>query len=374
LANGAWIRAAFRSGYKDFDRGGADAVHDLGADFLQKIFDHSVLIPDLSPDQTHDLMHFVAKSRYWSPATPAPKPLRNGQEEPPAVTVLPGLMPATEQTPAALTPKRNGRTANKEASSPELQHPVSRQQPNPPAGTIDPGATAPGAVDAARVDGEKELAEDVPGGAQDYRRRVEEAQLPDDVREAALNEVGKLERTTDQTPESRDNQTWLDTILDLPSSTRSAGKAAADYGRIGIAESDLDVNAALLVTHLLTKYSAILPGNPRLIIRVATAWAMLRVVAQSLNLAIDDEHETDLLVRAAVIWVRFPALVDEILDADEPPVIDSDSSDCTPRWRRRDVQKVLRTSTGRPLKIEELAAYYGKFFSPEVPGPASKAK
>ncbi len=62
----------------------------------------------------------------------------------------------------------------------------------------------------------KELGEDEPEGAQDYRTRVDEAQLPDDVRKAALREVGKLERASDQSPESGYIRTWLDTILDLP--------------------------------------------------------------------------------------------------------------------------------------------------------------
>jgi ATP-dependent Lon protease len=68
----------------------------------------------------------------------------------------------------------------------------------------------------------KELGEDEPDGAQDYRTRVAEAQLPDDVRKAALREVGKLERASDQSPESGYIRTWLDTILDLPWSTRTA--------------------------------------------------------------------------------------------------------------------------------------------------------
>ena len=67
----------------------------------------------------------------------------------------------------------------------------------------------------------KELGEDEPDGAQDYRTRVAEAQLPDDVRKAALREVGKLERASDQSPESGYIRTWLDTILDLPWSTRT---------------------------------------------------------------------------------------------------------------------------------------------------------
>jgi hypothetical protein len=74
------------------------------------------------------------------------------------------------------------------------------------------------------VDGNCELCGS-PAGAvpfvPDYRTRVEEAQLPDDVREAALCEVGKLERTSDQSPESGDIRTRLDTTLDLPWSTKT---------------------------------------------------------------------------------------------------------------------------------------------------------
>jgi len=62
----------------------------------------------------------------------------------------------------------------------------------------------------------KELGEDEPDGADDYRGRVEAADLPEKVREAALREVGKLERGTDQSPEAGWIRTWLDTVLDLP--------------------------------------------------------------------------------------------------------------------------------------------------------------
>jgi len=44
----------------------------------------------------------------------------------------------------------------------------------------------------------KELGEDEPEGADDYRTRVESADLPEKVRESALREVGKLERASDQ--------------------------------------------------------------------------------------------------------------------------------------------------------------------------------
>ncbi len=67
----------------------------------------------------------------------------------------------------------------------------------------------------------KELGEDEPDGAQDYRTRVDAADLPEDIRKAALREVGKLERGSDQSPEAGYLRTWLDTILDLPWSNRT---------------------------------------------------------------------------------------------------------------------------------------------------------
>ena len=50
----------------------------------------------------------------------------------------------------------------------------------------------------------------------DYRARVESANLPEKVHEAAMREVDKLERTSDQSPEVGWIRTWLDTILDIP--------------------------------------------------------------------------------------------------------------------------------------------------------------
>jgi ATP-dependent Lon protease len=50
----------------------------------------------------------------------------------------------------------------------------------------------------------------------DYRARVEAANLPENVHEAAMREVDKLERTSDQSPEVGWIRTWLDTILDIP--------------------------------------------------------------------------------------------------------------------------------------------------------------
>jgi ATP-dependent Lon protease len=62
----------------------------------------------------------------------------------------------------------------------------------------------------------KELGEGEPDGSDDYRARVETADLPEKVREAAMREVGKLERSSEQSPEGGWIRTWLDTVLDLP--------------------------------------------------------------------------------------------------------------------------------------------------------------
>jgi ATP-dependent Lon protease len=56
---------------------------------------------------------------------------------------------------------------------------------------------------------------------QDYRARVEAAQLPEKAREAALAEVDKLERTSEQSPEVSWIRTWLDTVLELPWNERT---------------------------------------------------------------------------------------------------------------------------------------------------------
>ncbi|HEY3647065.1 MAG TPA: LON peptidase substrate-binding domain-containing protein, partial [Streptosporangiaceae bacterium] len=72
----------------------------------------------------------------------------------------------------------------------------------------------------------KELNELTGGGKgeteeDDYRKRVEDADLPEKVREAAMREVDKLERTSDQSPEVGWIRTWLDTVLDIPWNERT---------------------------------------------------------------------------------------------------------------------------------------------------------
>jgi len=69
----------------------------------------------------------------------------------------------------------------------------------------------------------KELGELDPSSSDDddYRARVEAAELPEHVRKAALAEVAKLERTSEQSPEGGWIRTWLDTVLDLPWGNRT---------------------------------------------------------------------------------------------------------------------------------------------------------
>ncbi|HEX9526156.1 MAG TPA: endopeptidase La [Streptosporangiaceae bacterium] len=70
----------------------------------------------------------------------------------------------------------------------------------------------------------KELAalDGTPASEQDdYRARIEDADLPEKVREAALREAAKLERGGDNSPEAGWIRTWLDTILDVPWNTRT---------------------------------------------------------------------------------------------------------------------------------------------------------
>ncbi|WGP12653.1 endopeptidase La [Streptomyces sp. SH5] len=108
-------------------------------------------------------------------------------------------------------------------------------------------------LDAVR----KELAElngDPEGESDDYRARVEAADLPEHVREAALKEVEKLERASDQSPEGSWIRTWLDTVLELPWTERTE-----DAYDIRGAQEVLDAEHAGLadVKERITEYLAV---------------------------------------------------------------------------------------------------------------------
>ncbi|MCB5908704.1 endopeptidase La [Streptomyces pinistramenti] len=103
----------------------------------------------------------------------------------------------------------------------------------------------------------KELAE-INGDAEDeggdYRARVEAAGLPGDVRKAALKEVDKLERSSDQSPEGSWIRNWLDTVLELPWNERTE-----DAYDIPGAREVLDADHAGLedVKERITEYLAV---------------------------------------------------------------------------------------------------------------------
>lgn len=101
----------------------------------------------------------------------------------------------------------------------------------------------------------KELGE-LDGTAQDddYRARVEAADLPDAVKKAALAEVDKLDRTSEQSPEGGWIRTWLDTVLELPWSERTE-----DVYDIAAARAILDADHAGLddVKERIIEYLAV---------------------------------------------------------------------------------------------------------------------
>ncbi|WP_410595938.1 endopeptidase La [Amycolatopsis sp. lyj-23] len=88
----------------------------------------------------------------------------------------------------------------------------------------------------------KELGElDGTADETDYRARVEAAELPDAVKKAALAEVDKLDRTSEQSPEGGWIRTWLDTVLELPWNERTedvydiaAARAVLDADHAGL--------------------------------------------------------------------------------------------------------------------------------------------
>lgn len=96
--------------------------------------------------------------------------------------------------------------------------------------------------------------EEADGGTDDYRARVEAADLPGKVREAALKEVDKLERASDQSPEGSWIRTWLDTVLEMPWNERTE-----DHYDVRGAQEVLDAEHAGLqdVKERITEYLAV---------------------------------------------------------------------------------------------------------------------
>ncbi len=78
----------------------------------------------------------------------------------------------------------------------------------------------------------KELGEDGDDDViEEYRRRLAEGGLPEAVRESATQEVDRLERTSEQSPEHGWIRTWLDSLLDVPWGERSDDKLDVNDAR-----------------------------------------------------------------------------------------------------------------------------------------------
>ena len=67
LADGRWVRTAFETSYESFGALGSP-VHGLGADFLQKVFDHTVLVPALAADQVQTYVDHLTGTSPWAVA------------------------------------------------------------------------------------------------------------------------------------------------------------------------------------------------------------------------------------------------------------------------------------------------------------------
>jgi ATP-dependent Lon protease len=77
----------------------------------------------------------------------------------------------------------------------------------------------------------KELGEDDASVADDYRTKIAESGMPDDVREQAEREVARLERMGDATGESQMIRTYLDWLLAVPWGERSEERLDPAHAR-----------------------------------------------------------------------------------------------------------------------------------------------
>src|SRR5213083_1327742 len=100
----------------------------------------------------------------------------------------------------------------------------------------------------------KELGEDDASVSDDYRQKIAEADLPDEVREQAEREVGRLERMGDQSGESSMIRTYLEWLLAVPWGKRSEERLDPAHAR-----EVLDADHAGLddVKERITEYLAV---------------------------------------------------------------------------------------------------------------------
>jgi ATP-dependent Lon protease len=103
----------------------------------------------------------------------------------------------------------------------------------------------------------KELGDDEASVAEEYRAKIEDAGMPEEVHEQALKELGRLERMGDQTGESSMIRTYLDWLIAVPWSKRSeehldpvAARAVLDADHAGLEDVKDRVTEYLAVRKL----------------------------------------------------------------------------------------------------------------------------
>jgi ATP-dependent Lon protease len=103
----------------------------------------------------------------------------------------------------------------------------------------------------------KELGEDDASVADEYRTKIEDAEMPEDVKEQALKELARLERMGEQTGESSMIRTYLDWLIAVPWGKRSeehldpvAARAVLDADHAGLEDVKDRVTEYLAVRKL----------------------------------------------------------------------------------------------------------------------------
>jgi ATP-dependent Lon protease len=77
----------------------------------------------------------------------------------------------------------------------------------------------------------KELGEDEANIVDEYRTKIDEAEMPEHAREQADKELGRLERMGEQSAESSVIRTYLDTLISIPWSKRSEERLDPSHAR-----------------------------------------------------------------------------------------------------------------------------------------------